>query len=187
MHKALLTYVTLVILGCYTHAGQQITRAPWMAIPSPLLCNLQALGMPLEFRVPHSLATAAWVGVLRRNTVWEHVTHRILDAADSDEATFNPQRALHGTSVVGVLRDTQSWADAQTEPIQIACRVQESRQVVKAPRGTQAEGRAASTNTSQAARSLEHRSSYRGYSSFWLCCRRCTPGRICCFDIAYSA
>lgn len=45
------------VLDAYWHAAQRVTTAPWQALPSPLLQELRAAGLPTKVR--GSRATAA--------------------------------------------------------------------------------------------------------------------------------
>lgn len=98
--KAQLAEVDAATARAYTRACQRITRAPYMSLPPVVMDNLTAYNMPLEIRDLDTLATAAKAGVLWRRAVWGEVDRSIRIATASDDATLNPHRLWHATSVV---------------------------------------------------------------------------------------
>lgn len=143
--KAQLADLSAEIVRASKLATQRITKAPYMAVPPDLLCDLNALSMPIEIRNLESLAAAARVGVIRRSGVWGDVQKSIHEAALSDDATLNPHRPWHDASVVGVLTRTQRWMGARGDEFRRICMEQETKQVVRAIRGPRDERRAALT------------------------------------------
>lgn len=88
----------------FRRSVQRLTRAPWMAMPCPLLEHLNIFHFPAEVRSLDALVRQAQVGMFARSGVWRAVQDRIEVAAASDDAILNPERRWHRHFVIHTLR-----------------------------------------------------------------------------------
>lgn len=103
-YKAQFSDVPPKVLQAYKNATQQITRAPWQAIPYGVLVETKAVGMPVDLRDVVALSTAAKCGVLGRSRVVHCMWARFDDFQACDGASLSPARAWYAQSVSQTLR-----------------------------------------------------------------------------------
>lgn len=91
-------------LQAYRTATQQVTRAPWQAVPYAVLTEGKMVGLPIDIRDIAAVAFAAKSPALGRSQVVSNMRAASDAFRGQEETSLDPGRSWHASSTLLTLR-----------------------------------------------------------------------------------